>query len=240
MCFENCDNLGSSPPGAAPVIRNYREGDLPPCDVPVKLRFNAAGFRETVVETTIRVPRGVESITLDLEPVIRWVEARLLGDADGFGMGLSEGDQRPVAAGFFDNRTSEDPPFTDVQPAPREFSFLHSFAPPFFGIRSATLELFTLGISDGDNQVVGSDTDIRLYLDGQEVPGAFDEVDQFGWSGSEWVFIAGSVSIPIPAPLISKLEDGVVEVRIEILQLATHAGWNAIAIDFSEFLVEGK
>ncbi|MCH8331346.1 MAG: DUF4382 domain-containing protein [Bacteroidetes bacterium] len=166
----------------------------------------------------------------------------ILGDKDGFGLGLKEGDIRPVSLGFFDNREIDDPLFTDVEPVPTvgtfpslSFSYTHTFAVPPEGIIRANLRMLTTGIQDGDTQVFGSDTDLRLFLDGVEVPGAFDDVDQFDFfAGVGFAEIVGLVSIEIPGGLLPLLSDGEVVVRIEINQLGTAPSFDAFAIDFSE------
>ena len=92
----------------------------------------------------------------------------LLGDRDGLGFGLAEGNTR--SGGLFDNRGSGDPFFTDVYPVPGTysprltvFSYEHQFVVPSgLNLVSASLNLFTLGIQDGDSQVSGGDTDIRV------------------------------------------------------------------------------
>ena len=162
------------------------------------------------------------------------VVTSLLGDKDGFGLGLVEGDQRSVVDPFFDNRELGDPMFTDVMPIPTSVSYLHSFSLLGVPVLSATLELFTLGVQDGDTQVVGSDTDIKLFIDGVELPGAFDTVDQFASSPSVFVDLAGLVSFPIPNTMLSLFDDGSVEIQINILQLGSVPSTDAIAIDFSE------
>lgn len=74
----------------------------------------------------------------------------------------------------------------------------------------------TLGVQDGDNDVGGSDTDIFLFIDGIEIPNAFDSVDQFTNNGSNWVEIAGLVTISIPNTMFNLLSDGNAEVNIKI------------------------
>jgi hypothetical protein len=165
--------------------------------------------------------------------------SNLLGDKDGFGLGLKEGD---IRVGFFDEREARDPFFTDVVPVPTEgdfpsinFSYTHSGVVPG---SSAELRMLTYGIQDGDSQVTGSNTDIRLFLDGEEIPGAFDDVDQFdrfpevGWAG-----IVGLVTIEIPPNLINLFSDGEVEVKFEVNQLGTGSSIDAFAIDYSELIM---
>ena len=173
-----------------------------------------------------------------------WVTTDLLGDKDGFGLGLMEGDLRPTGSSAFDEREMDDPAFTDVWPVPftdpeaNAFSYWHTFdSPP--GPYNARLKILSLGIQDGDEQVSGSDTDIKLYLDGVEVPGAFDDVDQFEFvDGSGWVETVGYVVLEIPADASWVFMDGAVELTYEVLQLGSHTGFDSFAIDFSELVLE--
>ena len=169
------------------------------------------------------------------------VVVSLVGDKDGFGFGLTEGEQRPVSLGAFDNREADDPPFTDSLPAPSDFTFLHEYRLPSGAspVR-ATLRLFTLGVQDGDTQGVGSEQDMRLFIDGFEVTGAFDSVDQFSHDGSQFVETAGLVTVPIPEALLYLFAvGGGSDVRILILQVAESpsTGTDAIAIDYSELII---
>jgi PASTA domain len=164
-----------------------------------------------------------------------------LGDRDGFGYGLSEGSTGPRSV-IFDNRESDDPFFTDVWPVPATitprlavFSYKHEFGvPERMSLVGAKLSWFTLGIQDGDRQVFGGDTDLRLFLDGTEVPGAFDTVDQFDLFPAGWSDSAGSVTINVPPGLLPLLADGSVDLRLDTHALGSHDGLDGFAIDFSE------
>jgi len=165
----------------------------------------------------------------------------LLGDKDGFGLGLQAGDERSAASGGFDHRTASDPDFTDsypvLYPCTADFSYAHSFSLPG-PIVAARLDLLTLGVQDGDSQVYGSDKEIRVFIDGVEIPGALDSVDQFYHNGTEWVETVGVVSLAIPSDLLIYLEDGEVEVSFvnrDLLNPTTH---DAFAIDYSELVIE--
>ena len=172
----------------------------------------------------------------------------LEGNKDGFGFGLAEGDFRPVSTSpfFFDNRAVDDPFFTDVEPIPTtgmtptvDFSYTHSFTLPAGIITDARIGMLTIGIQDGDTQVSGSDTDVKLFLDEVEVPGAFDNVDQFSIiPGEGFAEIVGEVVIEIPSNIFPLLSDGGVDVRIEINQLGTAPSIDAFAIDFSELTID--
>jgi hypothetical protein len=168
----------------------------------------------------------------------------LLGDRDGFGYGLAEGDIRPTAPAhaFFDHREPGDPDFTDVNPIPvtwglrqTVFSYEHQFdVPDGMSLAAASFNWFTLGIQDADRQVLGFETDIRLFLDGVEVPVAFDLVDQFDYYPLGWAEIAGSVSINVPPDLLRLFADGRVVVTFETHALGSHEGVDSYAIDFSQ------
>ena len=54
----------------------------------------------------------------------------LLGDKDGFGMGVPEGG---TSFGTFDARLPNDPLFTDVWTTPSDFTYQHTFVPPAKG-----------------------------------------------------------------------------------------------------------
>lgn len=166
----------------------------------------------------------------------------LLGDKDGFGFGMQEGDIRP--ASIFDNREPDDPFFTDTWSVPTEgfypsvhFSYTQSFSPPLDTVISAELSMFTLGISDGDSQVVGSDTDIQLFLDDVELPGAFDDVDQFDfYTDVGWAEEAGLITIEIPEEIFAHFADGELVVKFEIHQLGTAPSVDGFSIDYSEVI----
>ena len=165
----------------------------------------------------------------------------LLGDKDGFGLGLQAGDERSAGSGSFDERTASDPDFTDsypvLYPCTADFSYVHSFSLPGT-IVAARLDLLTLGVQDGDSQVYGSDKEIRVFIDGAEIPGALDSVDQFYHNGTEWVATVGAVSLTIPPDLLVNLGDGEVEVAFENRDLLNPATYDAFAIDYSELVIE--
>ncbi|MCU0914166.1 MAG: VWA domain-containing protein [Planctomycetes bacterium] len=169
-------------------------------------------------------------------PVTNTPMVDVVGDKDGFGLGLWTGDEY---TGFFDKRQSADPVFTDVHPVAQSFSYSHTVAIPVdVLVSAATLRWLTLGIQDGDSQVKGSDTDMRLFVDGREVPGAFDTVDQFHHNGTAWVSFVGLVEIPLTGDALHAVQDGQVEIRIEIHQLGTISSTDAVAFDYSELEVK--
>jgi hypothetical protein len=173
----------------------------------------------------------------------------ILGDKDGFGVGLKLNQQFDVPAGValpIDNRSLGEASFTDIYPADmgnssfpsREVFFEYIFDKPTQIIQHAKLNLLTLGIQDGDNQVSGSDTDITLFLDNVELPEAFDEIDQFDCINGKWSDFVSMVQIEIPNEMIYLLYDGTVQVRMEILQRnQTCESFDAFAIDYCELEV---
>jgi len=160
----------------------------------------------------------------------------MLGDNDGFGLGLLEGDTRAPSLGNFDTRAPGDPLFTDHAPVV-DVSYTQFLGAGFSSINSAEIQFFSLGIQDGDSQVFQSDIDLRLFLDGVELLGAFDIVDQFDFLGGAFVEIAGLVTITIPNTMFGLLLDGSVDVQIENLQLNPNAvsSGDSFALDFSRF-----
>lgn len=168
----------------------------------------------------------------------------LLGDKDGFGKGFKNGSALSLPGGTslpIDWRNN-DPSFTDVYPADiapsgnttHRIQFTMEFAPqPNIG--SATIRLNTLGIQDGDAQVCGSDTDIKLFIDGQEIPQAFDAVDQFDLIDGGWSDFVGPVEITIPNNLLYLLKDGKADFRWEMLQTVPGMqSYDGFAIDYIE------
>jgi hypothetical protein len=173
----------------------------------------------------------------------------LLGDKDGFGIGLAEESPLFMEAGTalpLDNRDASDPRFTDVYPAnlgsdewgPHQIIFDIVFSEPVNSIESIMFRAFTLGIQDGDSQVLGSNTDIKLYFDDNEVPLAFDTVDQFENYDGKWADFASMVEIEISDQFYSLLIDGKVTVRWEIYQLSsTSESYDSFAIDYCELQI---
>lgn len=159
----------------------------------------------------------------------------LVGDKDGFGLGLQEGDFYTSESGFFDKRNA-DPMFTDVYPMDDSITYTHTFD-TLGRIQSAYFTFLTLGIQDGDTQVPGSDVDERMYINGKEIIGAFDDVDQFAYVDSNWAGIVGTVKVFVPSELFSELDTGVVDVEIEIMQYGESQSIDAIAIDYSELVI---
>lgn len=170
----------------------------------------------------------------------------LLGDKDGFGWGLSEGEPWMLPGGTalpIDYRSSEDPAFTDIYPADitdngmttHQIEYTLNFINPPNAITGALLRFSTVGIQDGDAQVVGSDTDVTLYVDDHEVPNAFDQLDQFDFIDGNWADFASTHVVEIPNNLFSSFRDGKVVVRMEILNLNSNSqSFDGFAIDYCE------
>jgi hypothetical protein len=165
------------------------------------------------------------------------IQTILFGDADGFGLGLDVGDLRPGP--FFDQRDESDPPFTDHTIVERELSISLSIDDPPMEAEQATLRLLTLGIQDGDDQVLGRDSDLRLFVNGLEVPAAFDAVDQFSWDPLlGWVELVGLVEVEIPWGHFDF--EGRADLELTLLneELLSGTGGDAFAIDYLELVFE--
>lgn len=169
-----------------------------------------------------------------------------LGDQDGFGMGLGDGGSLSLKAGSslpIDHRTTGDPNFTDIYSAemggsssrPYQVLYTMEFAKPARAISAAKFRLNTLGIQDGDNQVCGVETDIKVYIDDHEIPKAFDQVDQFDLVNGSWADVVSRIELEIPVSLLYLLNDGKVEVRWDMLQLNPNSqSHDGFAIDYCE------
>lgn len=135
-----------------------------------------------------------------------------LGDEDFFGFGGGPlGTSVPTTD--FDNRLPGDPLFTDHDARigsptlPNDLNWMHDMSGPLTGetILAATLELAIGGIQDA--VTVGASTvDDRLFLDGIEVPAAFDAVDQGATDTALFMFNLS------PAQLTSFSVDGILDV----------------------------
>jgi hypothetical protein len=171
----------------------------------------------------------------------------LVGDKDGFGIGLKPGDAFVVPAGKplpIDYREPDELYFTDIYPAwlgysnSKEPVIVFDFEKPVKPLVSAKLNFLALGIQDGDTQVYGSDTDIRLFINEIEIPHAFDSVDQFDIRNGMWSDFVGPVEIVLPESLLYLFVNGVVRIRLEVHQLNnTSQSIDAFAIDYCEIIL---
>ena len=168
----------------------------------------------------------------------------LIGDKDGFGIGLVDGDIWSAATSGINtwpiSYQDNDPEFTDIYPANKYgvIEYQHNFCVIDTELISAKFVFTTLGIQDGDNQVYGSDTDILFFIDDEEVTAAFDNVDQFDKYEGEWMSSVATIELAVPQHLLHHLQDGEVLVRWEILQLSSCEGCtDAFAIDYSELIL---
>jgi hypothetical protein len=175
----------------------------------------------------------------------------LVGDKDGFGVGIPCGSSYQDANAF--NPGPDDPPGTDVvvvtsaytpplsmnpyitnpralkPPAP----FVHTFnLRQGCPITSAELEMCTADVDDGPLSWV----DDQLFLDGNELPGAFDDVDQLisGPAG-----YAGVVRFNLPPSAWGLLADGRLSVQVDELgRTTTNASISeALAFDYSQLRI---
>ena len=179
----------------------------------------------------------------------------VLGDKDGFGIGLLENEPWSPGPGgttlplIF--REPNDPHFTDIYPADLSdqnqgnssqhwVTYTQRFNLQGREIISVKLIYNTLGIQDGDSQVTDSDTEIKLFIDEIEIKNAFDDVDQFDYIDGGWKGWAEIIEIEIPAELNAVFNDGIVNFRWEIHQLGTIQSRDAFAIDYSEIEIKAN
>jgi hypothetical protein len=207
-----------------------------PMKTPCKVIFSLIVSVSLTACLTVEDPQPTSCITV------------LLGDKDGFGIGLEPGEVFSLQGGTslpIDFITSSDPRVTDIYPADMattsmpskqvELKFNYSAFPQ--GLSSATLTLFTLGIQDGDSQVYSSDIDYQLYVNELEVPGAFDDVDQFDFMNGQWGEAASLVTIELPEAVLNELKSGQVNVRIEIHQYGSSESSDSFALDYAELIL---
>jgi hypothetical protein len=162
-----------------------------------------------------------------------------LGDRDNFGTGLDNlYNWSPDSADSFpvDNRTIDDPYFTDIYPAHLDgvIEFDYVFDLVADSIISARLFFSAFGIQDGDGRDLAyNDTDIKLFLDGIEIDGAFDQTDQMLWRGGLYLPAPSGVTVPIPDDLIQYIKDGEARIRLEVYQYGASDELDKFAIDYS-------
>ncbi len=123
-----------------------------------------------------------------------------LGDVDGLGFGLTSG--QTLTTFPFDNRTASDPAFTDFGAAGEtDAAFTFNYAPIAGTITAASLEFGLAGLEDLRSDTPTAVFDDRLYLDGSEIPGAFDN-DYTG------ILTYGVIPLTIPSNLFGLFSDG--------------------------------
>lgn len=182
---------------------------------------------------------------VNIAPVDSACRVSLIGDKDGFGIGLVDGDiWSPATSGIKTwpiSYQNNDPEFTDIYPADKYgvIEYQHNFCDVDNEIVSARLVFRTLGIQDGDKQVYGRDTDILFFFDGEEIEAAFDNVDQFDKYEGKWMSSVGTIELVVPQHLLHHLQDGEAIVRWEILQLGSCPEcYDSFAIDYSELIID--
>ncbi len=199
-----------------------------------------------------RVPGALAPVLLALALVLEASEAHsltvtsLVGDKDGFGIGIPIGDDFPDILAFTPG--VGDPAGTDVAvvgssytpalPHPsganaRPETLTHVFTlPAGLTISAVSLALAVGDVDDGPLAAI----DDRLWVDGVEVAGAFDDVNQLilGAAGG-----SGLVSFALDPSFFPLLLDGELEVLVdEIDNLTTDPAQAEIfAIDYSEVTI---
>jgi hypothetical protein len=155
----------------------------------------------------------------------------LAGDKDSLGTGIPVGD--PVAPAYAVNSSSDGTAFDQRRSGIIEWSHQYTI-PNNQQIINAALTLLTFDIEDagaGDGQG-GEPFDTRLYIDGVEVVGAFDNVYTADYSSDQlippnWVtFVLNSSFFPL-------IQDGLVTI-----QMADFQGGDNVWLDFAELRIE--
>ncbi|MCD6405423.1 MAG: VPLPA-CTERM sorting domain-containing protein [Planctomycetes bacterium] len=145
---------------------------------------------------------GAVVLLLVSGPLFASIVTVTLGDIDGLGFTppMVPGSNYPSFP--FDNRTPSDPLFTDFGVGGEtDASFSFAYAAPGT-VNSAWLEFGLAGLEDDHVSYGGGDQfDDRLFLDGVEVPGAFDS-DYTG------IKTYGIVTLAIPGDMLALLADG--------------------------------
>lgn len=162
----------------------------------------------------------------------------IIGDDDGLGIGLQNRDMWDSdTAGIslpIDYRSQSDPEFTDIFPAAigGEINYVHSYE-AIDTVRTAIFAFKTLGIEDGSIKEI----DIKLYIDGDEIVGAFDHVSQARYKDGKKLQTFGLHYVEVPTSLLHHLQDGEVKVRWEVVQLGNSQIRDDFAIDYSDLLL---
>ena len=155
----------------------------------------------------------------------------LAGDKDSLGTGVPVGDA--VAAGYAVTEVEDGTAFDQRKIGLAEWT--HNYTVPFNEqIISASLTLLTFDIEDngaGDG-MGGAPFDDRLYLDGVEVIGAFDDV--FTADGTSALPIAANwLTFNLYPSFYPLMQDGTLTVRLADLGVVGDHFW----IDFSELKI---
>ncbi len=142
----------------------------------------------------------------------------LIGDNDGFGFGIPDGADLNTAEDFtslqFDNRTSDDPDFTDFGDDLRQagpLAWTATFDIGYRNVTGVTLMMDVAGIQDGVTDTC-SQLDDRLVVDGNDVPGAFDDTD-LGAYGTRRVTFDLTTLVP---DVLRSAGDGILEFEFDV------------------------
>lgn len=170
--------------------------------------------------------RSASVLTLSAAAAAQCDVVSLAGDKDTFGTGKPLGATSSVAemvgeGSFFDDHRSG------------VFAWTHTFTPPVQPT-AMTLTVSTIDVEDdgaGDG-LGGAPYDTRLFVDGDEVPGAFDDV--FTIDGNGFFQFTPNVVVFDLTPWVSSAADGVIEI---VLNSNAGSKNDAIAIDFAELVV---
>ena len=164
----------------------------------------------------------------------------LAGDIDSFGSGLSHEDLVRVV---YMQNSADDGDFDSWDLT--SFTWTHTFSlPDEFVLHSATLTIVTLGIQDGGTGTSPAPSpgpsprdlyDDRLFIDGVELPHAFDNV--FTPNGTIFDALPRNISVfDLPHQFLPSLADGTLEISIDPLGGSQR---DALAIDYAELSISG-
>lgn len=158
----------------------------------------------------------------------------LYGDIDSFGTGVASGS----AVRIVDFTHESDDGLTDLWDPTSLFNWGFNFSPFVSGtITSATLTIVTIDMEDnGQGDGLGGEPyDDKLFLDGIELVGAFDEV--YTSDANIYSYISPNVSVfNLDSSYFTSFNDGILNV-----QLNSYGGTNKdfIAIDYALLTVNG-
>ncbi len=165
----------------------------------------------------------------------------VIGDNDGFGFGIADGADLNSSSEFasleFDNRTETDPEFTDfgdklLEVGPLSWSF--AFDVGYREISGVTLMIDMAGIQDA---VPGSceHVDDELWVDGIEVPGAFDGMN-LGTYGTALITFDLATIVP---EILPSAADGMLEFTFDLDRTQTLPDFcvEYFSIDFTSLTI---